>query len=88
MANVKGYFHFEVRTKNYEISLMKQEDGAGVDALRAVGMTAASLVDIDPLLQWTALHVGAVPTVGKVGGMENVGTKAVEDIKAVALGKG
>ena len=67
---------------------MKKEDGAGVDSVGTVGMTTTRLIDIDPLWQRTALRVGAVPTVGEVGGVEKVDTKTIEDIEAIAVGKG
>jgi hypothetical protein len=45
------------------------------------------MVYLDPLLERATLRVGAVPTIGEAGGVENMGTEAVEDIEAIAVGK-
>ena len=44
---------------------MKQDNGASIEFLGAVGMATTGLIDIDSLRKRTTLRVGAIPTVGK-----------------------
>ena len=44
---------------------MKQDNGASIEFLGAIGVAATCLIDVDTLRERTTLRVGAIPTVGK-----------------------